>query len=246
MHHLIKLVFTFTALVAATVVNAQAVAPEVSNTILSKLKAARPDFSYGIVRPSPIDSMYQVQVEGGPLLYVSAGGDFIVTGTLYGVMPGGFVDLKELAMKPERQAKLAQVADADKVIFPAKGDAKTYIDVFTDVDCGYCRKLHAEVPAMNAKGIEVRYLGYPRAGIGSSSHKKIAAAWCADDRQATMTRLKNGQRVNVDYCEDNPVAEHFRLGGELGVRGTPAIILADGTLLPGYLSADELAARLGL
>ncbi|WP_240946293.1 DsbC family protein [Pseudomaricurvus alkylphenolicus] len=232
----------------AVVQAAEAVPAAVSTKILAKLQAARPDFMYGEIKPTAMDNIYQVQVENGPLLYVSADGGFIITGTLYGVTAKGFVDLKEQSLKPERVAKLNAVPESDKVVFPAEGKTKAYIHVFTDVDCGYCRKLHREVPAMNAKGIEVRYLAYPRAGIGSASHKKIAAAWCAkdDERLETMTKLKNGQGVNVDYCQDNPVADHFRLGGELGVRGTPAIVLADGTMLPGYLTADQLAMQLGL
>lgn len=218
----------------------------IATNILTKLSAARPDFKYGEVSNSPMPGIYQVQVEQGPLLYVSKEGDFILTGTLYGVVPGGFVDMQELALKPIRKSKLEAIPESDKVVFSPKGETKSFVHVFTDVDCGYCRKLHQEVPELNAMGIEVRYLAYPRAGINSESHRKIAAAWCAKDRQTTMTKLKNRQPVDVEYCEDNPVADQFRLGAELGVRGTPAIVLPDGTLLPGYLPAKQLAMHLGL
>ncbi|GAB3099233.1 DsbC family protein [Aestuariicella hydrocarbonica] len=227
-------------------VSAEPVDSAVSNVILGKLQVARPDLAYGEVQETPMEGLYQVKVQNGPVLYVSATGDFMLAGTLYGVSSTGFVDLQELAMLPVRKSKLDAIAASDEIIFPAKGERKAYIYVFTDVDCGYCRKLHKEVPAMNEMGIEVRYLAYPRAGIGSPSYTKIAEAWCAKDPQTALTRLKNGQSVDAKYCEDNPVAEQFNLGGELGVRGTPAIVLADGTMLPGYVEASKLAQILGL
>lgn len=219
---------------------------QVARNIVAKLQQARPDFSYGDVMPSPIPGLYQVQVIGGPLLYVSEDGDFAVNGTMYGVVEGGFVDLRELAFKPVRAKKLEEANLDDMIVFSPEGETKASIYVFTDVDCGYCRKLHQEVPELNELGIEVRYLAYPRAGIGSGSYKKIAAAWCADDKLAALTKLKQRQAIDASYCENNPVAQQFELGAQLGVRGTPAIMLEDGTLLPGYLPAKQLAAQLGM
>lgn len=247
MQQMFKVVLCAFALTVGLNVQADTAVPkEVSSAILEKLQAARPDFIYGAVTPSPLEGLYQVQIQGGPVVYVSASGDYVLTGSLLGVTPDGFVDLQELAMQPVRKAKLEDVAAKDEIIFPAEGKRKAYIYVFTDVDCGYCRKLHKEVPEMNAKGIEVRYLAYPRAGIGSPSYKKIASAWCAKDPKEAMTRLKSGLPSGAEYCEDNPVADQFELGGALGVRGTPAIVLADGKMLPGYVSAAELEGILGL
>ncbi len=224
----------------------EGVSTNVSANILSKLQTARPDFTYGAVSATPIPGLYSVQVVKGPLLFVSADGKFALDGNIYGVGPRGFIDLKELAMVPRRQAALKAVSLSDMIVFPAIGETKAFVYVFTDVDCGYCRKLHREVPAMNAKGIEIRYLAFPRAGIDSPSHKKIAKAWCAKDRNDALTRLKNNQPLDVAYCNENPVAAQFMLGTQLGVRGTPALVLEDGTLLPGYLPADELAKVLNI
>ena len=224
----------------------ESIPAEISEIILQKLNSARPDFQYQSVQRSPMPGIYQVQVVRGPLLYVSGDGNFILDGTMYGVVAGGFVDMQELALKPKRKSRLDAVPNEQKVVFSPEGTPKAYIHVFTDVDCGYCRKLHQEVPELNKMGVEVRYLAFPRAGVGSASHHKIAAAWCAEDRQETMNRLKNLKPVDVPYCQDNPVADQYKLGSELGVRGTPAIFLADGSLLPGYLPAAELGARLGL
>lgn len=219
---------------------------DVAEMILTKLQIANPALKYGEVKPSPVQGLYVVQVEYGPLLFVGASGDFLLTGNLLGVAPGGFVDLMEVALRPERQAKLEAVADKEQIIFPAKGQRKGVVYIFTDVDCGYCRKQHLEVPELNAKGIEVRYLAYPRAGLNSPTYRTMAAAWCSKTPQETLTRIKSGLPVTEKACADNPIAEQYRLGGELGVRGTPALILGDGQMLPGYTSATELAAALGL
>ena len=118
--------------------------------------------------------------------------------------------------------------------------------MFTDVTCFYCQKLHKEVPALNKRGVEVRYLAYPRAGVGSAGFNQLASAWCADNPQETLTQLKNKQSVPEKVCADNPIAAQYQLGQELGVRGTPAIVTQDGQMIPGYQSADDLMVTLGL
>jgi len=122
---------------------------------------------------------------------------------------------------------------------------KRYITVFTDIDCSYCRKLHNEVAELNEAGIQVRYLAFPRAGIGSKSHKKYESVWCNDDQQTALTSAKSGASVPSANCT-NPVAETYKLGQEVGVRGTPTIIFDDGTVAPGYVPAKDLIKRMGL
>jgi len=224
---------------------AQVPAPVAAN-ILSRLRSGRPELPYGDVEVSPMPGLYQVQVQNGPLLYVSPDGSFFLTGTLYGVMPGGFVDMQDLALLPQRREAMDSIAAKDMVTFAAKGEKKAAIYVFTDIDCGYCRKLHNEVPDMNARGIEVNYLGYPRAGVNSPSHAKLVSVMCADDPREALTRMKNNPGLKLPTCANTSVAEQFALGSKLGVRGTPAIILADGSLLPGYLTAADLAKQLGI
>src|SRR5262249_38516615 len=130
-------------------------------------------------------------------------------------------------------------------VFPAQGHRKAVITVFTDVDCGYCRKLHLEVPAMNKMGVEVRYLAYPRSGVGSPSYDKLVTAWCSANRQDAITRLKRGEELPQKPCE-TPVAHEKELGQVGGLPGTPGIVLEDGRMLPGYMTADELGHLLGI
>ena len=216
-----------------------------SDEILEKLKKARPDFQFGEVTSTPIKGIYKSSIANGPTIYLTADGKYFFAGDFFEVGAKGLVNLGEKEMEKDRAAALSKLNLVDMVIFsPPK--TKAYVYVFTDVDCYYCQKLHQEVPALNELGIEVRYLAYPRAGIGSPSYRKIASAWCADNPTESLTKLKNGKDISDNVCDPNPVAEHFRLGGQLGVAGTPALVTADGQLLPGYMPAAKLAEALGL
>lgn len=225
---------------------ASPVAGEVAEKIIAQLQTARPDLVYEEVERSPVPGIFQVQVTAGPLLYVTADGSHMFVGDAYRIEPGEFVNLGDIERAGLRREKLAALDKDQYIIFPAKGQTKAIINVFTDVDCGYCRKLHQEVPELNEAGVEVRYLAFPRAGIGSESFRKIAIAWCAPDQQQALTDLKNGKKVDGEVCDNNPVAEQYRLGREFGVNGTPALVLMDGTLVPGYRPAKELLALLGV
>jgi thiol:disulfide interchange protein DsbC len=211
--------------------------------LLAKLKAARADLEYSMPRQSAIPGLYEVK--GGPTLYVSADGSFFVAGDLFSIGPGGFTNLAEQKRDADRRQAIAGLNPADMIVF-APPNPKATITVFTDIDCGFCRKFHQEVPQLNAMGIAVHYLAFPRAGLGSPSFRKIATAWCSADRGDTLTRMKNGENVPDNVCDGNPVAAQYALGEQLGVTGTPALVLQDGTLIPGYQPAEELARLLGV
>ena len=200
-------------------------------------------FSVSSVSASGIDGYYRIKIAQGPTLYTDANVSYFFSGELFQLTDSGLVNLSQQSQAVERRALLADLDPGSMIIFPAEGEQKAQITVFTDVDCYYCQKLHQEVPALNAEGIAVRYMAFPRAGIGSSSYDKVVSAWCADDPQTAMTRLKARQSITDKRCE-NPVAEHYRLGQTLGVSGTPAILLDDGVIIPGYRPADDLIKQL--
>jgi thiol:disulfide interchange protein DsbC len=220
--------------------------PEV--VIKRQLESSRADIKVQSVTPSAIGGIYAVQLVNGPLVYASADGRHFILGDLFAVQGStkGFVNLAEQARNGDRAKLLAGVKPQDMVVFSPKGKPKAVVSVFTDVDCGYCRKLHREVPQLNSMGIEVRYLAYPRAGIGSDSYQKLVTIWCAKDRQGAMTRFKNGESVASNSCKDNPVSAQYALGDKMGVNGTPALIKSDGELIPGYMPAADLARTLGV
>ena len=212
--------------------------------VKEKLLAARPDLPILSIQESALGGFYAVELEGGQTLYLSADGNYFFAGDLYRIAGAELVNLTENERSERRREVMATLDEKQMLVF-SPGERKAQVTVFTDIDCGYCRKLHLEVPELNKMGIAVRYLAYPRAGIGSESYNKIVAAWCADNPRMALTKAKMGQEIEMKSCP-NPVADHYRLGGELGVTGTPALILDDGRLVPGYMPATRLAALLGL
>lgn len=220
--------------------------PEYVEKIRQKFSAVRPDLKVDRVEASEVAGIYHVFFDGKGSIYMAASGDHFFSGDLFAIKNQEIVNVTEEKSNGPRAELMASIKRDDMIIFSPKGETKASITVFTDVDCGYCRKLHQEVPKMNEKGIEVRYLAYPRAGIGSNSYQKIASAWCADDRNDAMDKLKSGQEIPNNVCKDNPVPEQFNMGMQAGVTGTPALVLESGRLIPGYMTADQLAQMLGI
>ena len=220
----------------------ESIAPE--QLIRERLSAARPGLPIERITPAEVEGMYRIELTGGEMLHTTADAKFLF-GDLWAIEPGKLVNLSDVRRNDVRRELLAKVALKDMVVFaPAKG-TRAVVTVFTDVDCGYCQKLHAEMALYNALGIEIRYLAYPRAGIGSPAAAKLVTAWCSKNPQDALTRLKLHETLPSLTC-DNPVDKEYALGQAMGVRGTPALVLADGTMLPGYVPAAELAEVLGL
>ena len=218
--------------------------PAGSQKLVNTLKVQIPNLPIETVLQTPVPNLYAVHLTGGQVLYGTADGTHMIAGDMY-ALAGGVVNLAEQGRAVRRKALMDAVPREDMVVFSPKGETKTHVSVFTDVDCGYCRKLHQEMADINALGIEVRYLAYPRAGFGTPTYAKIVSAWCADEKNEAMTALKAGLSIPNAEC-DNPVQEQYQLGQEVGVTGTPAIVTADGRLLPGYMPADRLAEAIGL
>ncbi len=199
------------------------------------------------VRASAMPGIFEIELVDGTILHSSADGAFFIVGDLYSVdSTNGLTNLSEMRRDGQRLARLEEVAAKDMIVFPAEGEVRSHITVFTDVTCYYCRKLHQEVPELNKRGVEVRYLAYPRQGIGTDGYKKLVTAWCSEDRQDVLTRLKTDKSVADKSCPDNPVSAQFQLGKDVGVRGTPAIVTPDGKLIPGYKPVDQMMLTLGL
>jgi thiol:disulfide interchange protein DsbC len=216
--------------------------PKGSEVAVARLMELRPGIPIIAVYPISVANMFGIDLPGGTTLFVTKDGKHLFAGELF-EMGGELVSLSEQRRSSERIDLMAQVARKDMVIFPAKGKTVDYVHIFTDVDCGYCKKLHAEIENYSALGIEVRYLAYPRMGLDGETHAKMSAVWCSADRKRALTKAKLGVEVVASNCAD-PVKEQFQLGRQIGVNGTPAIVTSDGRLLPGYLPAADLLARL--
>ena len=218
--------------------------PEGAKALLASIKKNLPQIPIEGVFDTPMAGLYGVELAGGQIIYGSADGGYIISGDMY-QLGDEVVNLAETRRAVHRKEVMDQVPVEDMIVFSPTGDRRSYVNVFTDVDCGYCRKLHLEMADLNALGIEVRYLAYPRAGIGTPTYDKIVSAWCAENPNEAITELKAGRTIPTKSC-DHPVGKQYEVGQKVGVTGTPAIITASGRLLPGYMPAKDLAAAIGL
>ena len=190
------------------------------------------------ITQSLIPNVYQLR-QGTRVIYISADGKYFLKGDMIDAETRE--NLTEVAKRSVRKEMLHK-QDNKPIVFKAK-DEKHVLTVFTDIDCAYCVKLHREVSALNEKGITIKYLMFPRAGIGSASYKKTVSMWCADDNRQALTDAKARKPVDSRTCE-NPVTAQYFLGQKVGVTGTPALITSSGRLIPGYMPAEKLIAML--
>lgn len=209
--------------------------------IRQQIARLQPDLAVERVERVAGSDLFEVRLKGGEFLYTDKGAEFILHGQLYQVRNDSAVNLTEQARQEVTAGLIGNLDVADMVVFPA-AETRARITVFTDVDCGYCQKLHGEVEALTTAGIEVRYLAWPRQGLSGNTYDTMVSIWCADDRLQAMNRAKQRQPVAAASCR-HPVDRQHALGQQIGVRGTPAIVLENGELIPGYLPAAELVAR---
>lgn len=212
-----------------------ATADATTDRITARMAKMFPDEPVTDIAPSPVPSLYEVML-GASLFYISADARYVFHGDLIDLERR--VNLADERREHARKLAFEGVDVADTVEF-APANPKAMLYVYTDIDCGYCRKLHGEVPQLNAAGIGVRYLAFPRSGLDGESFTKAAAVWCSADRKAAMTAAKSGENVNAPSC-DNPVASQYEMGRSMGITGTPAVYTTTGRQLGGYVPATEL------
>lgn len=230
------------ALLALLTIVPTAIAGEDQN--IPKIQEALKNLGHTIqtdaITVSPVPGFYEVLM-GPSLAYFSADGRYMLLGDLVDTKT-----YKNLSVPRRNEARLQAinaVGEENMFVFAPGKMAKHTITVFTDIDCGYCRKLHREIKSYNDNSIKVRYLMFPRAGKDSKSYEKAVDAWCAKDRNAALTRAKNGEELERKDCV-NPIQQHAGLGELMGVTGTPTIVTDTGEILPGYVPATSLAKLL--
>ena len=230
----------FAVLCAGLLVLGQAfAADEPKEKIKEALKLIVPDSEPDSIVEAPIPGLFEVAY-GLQVFYVSQDGRFAMQGEIYDLEHS--VNLTEEKRAKGRKVIIDKVDDASTVMF-SPPNPKHVVTVFTDIDCPYCRRMHEEMDQYNELGIAIRYMLYPRAGIASKSYRKARAVWCAEDRLKAMTEAKAGKDLPDKSCE-NPILEHMQIAQEVGLAGTPMIILEDGTVISGYLPPDRLSQAL--
>ncbi len=202
-----------------------------------------PDTTIESIEPSSLKGIYKVYYGDLQPIYVSEDGNFFIYGDMYKIGSNDITNLTKEEIKGRRLDILDSIPADELIIFKSNNELVS-ITVFTDVDCGYCRKLHSQIDEYNQAGITIKYAAFPRSGIGTQTFTKMVGAWCSEDPKQAMTDLKNDKKMNLDFCEEQPIARHYIIGQKLGINGTPAIITPDGDLIPGYVSPEELLSQI--
>jgi len=207
----------------------------------TQLEQAFPGIKVESIAAGPVPYLYEVKTQGD-VLFATTDGELLFVGELLSLQNAN-KNYTEQARSGERLALLKMLSPKDTINFEAKNPKYT-ITVFTDTDCGYCRKFHEQIQAMNELGIAVRYAAFPRAGLQSKTFETMQTIWCAPDKNAAYTSAAQGQTLAKQSCATQSVQNQYQLGQKLGIRGTPALILEDGALIPGYMPAEGLKAML--
>lgn len=214
-----------------TTVQADDKIEKIRAVLLKAIPGAQPD----TISPSPATGLYEVTY-GSEIYYVTEDGRFMVQGDVIDIQQKK--NLTEGRRSAGRKALMAAVNESDMIIFSPK-QVKYRVTVFTDVDCTFCRRMHQEIGDYMNNGIEIRYLLYPRTGLNSPSFRKAQSVWCSDDRKQALTDAKLGKNLPEKKCT-NPIAKNVKLAGQIGLEGTPTLVLENGTVLGGYVPAAKL------
>ncbi len=232
----IAIVWALLAGASATAAEPDPALEAVRTAISAKFDSIEPEH----VGRSPVDGWYTIQ-KGSVIAYVSSDARYLLQGDLIDLERQ--VNLSDVSRNNARRALMASLNDADSILF-SPAQAKHEVTVFTDIDCTYCRRLHNQIDQYLEQGIAVRYLLYPRNGPSSKSWSTSEDVWCASDRNQALTAAKLDHEFASEECDASMVSKHYSLGREVGLSGTPAIVLEDGTLIGGYLTPAQLSARL--
>ena len=221
--------------------NAYAATAELTGVgiVEEKIRTMAPNAKTIAVSETPIEGVLQVQINSD-IVYVTADGHYLLQGQIMDMDTR--TNITDQAKSGIRLGLLTDLNEDEQISFVPK-ETKYDLLVFTDLDCGYCRKLHNQMAEYNEEGIAIHYMAFPRAGLGSASFDKFVSVWCADDNRVALTLAKNGTDPEPQKCP-NPIADQYQLGREIGVTGTPALVTKNGTLIPGYMPPAQLREKL--
>lgn len=236
MKNMLKTVFTATLMLVSALSQAD---QDEYKSIKEMVSKTFPEMEIGGFKPSPIPNILEFNL-GAQVLYVSKDGRFLFQGDIYDLVSQQ--NVTEISEQVSRVTNLEKLGEDNMLVYKAK-DQKRFITVFTDIDCPYCRRLHEEVTQYQEKGISVRYLFLPFKG--KKSLEKSISVWCSKNPQEALDNAKNGRRVRNASC-DHPIEKHMAVGRDFGVRGTPAIVLDNGEMVPGYRPVDDIAKMMGV
>ena len=217
---------------------------DIVENIKSNLLQSRPDLKFDSIEKTKIHGLYLIRVDSNQFFYVEENGEYLIVGDMYQAKPFGFVAVVAESTLEMRKNSIKKVLKKNMIIFPSLSKAREILYVFTDVDCGYCRKFHSQISDYNELGISVNYVAFPRSGIDGETYQKMVSVWCSSDKKKLLSTLKDDKEIESLFCTNQPITEQYNLGKTLGVTGTPAIFTSNGSQIKGYIPPLELAQRL--
>ena len=214
------------------------------DNIRNSLKNILPDGAkIESIEESSIPDIFAVYYGDLQPIYVTKDGSFFIYGDIYKINTNSISNITDESIAERRKIILENIPKDELISFKSSNEQFSVV-VFTDVDCGYCRKLHNQINEYNKLGISINYAAYPRSGLGTSAFTKMVGAWCSDDPKGSISKLKNNKNLDLSFCDSQPVSKQYVIGQKLGVNGTPAIFSMDGEIFPGYIEPEELLLRL--
>lgn len=220
-----------------------AVAASPEDTVLDTLKSINPQAKVHSISDAALPGFQEV-VANGSVVYVSNDGRYLMYGQLFDTLERK--NLSDIAMNGLRRDMISKLPTEGRLVYTPEGEVKHRLIVFTDTSCGYCAKLHSEIDAFLARGIQVEYMAYPRGGASNPASAEMDSLWCAKDPHAAYTAWMAGNKAPPQQREGctSPVMAHHAAGEQMGLEGTPAVYTLDGQQLGGYVQAERLAAIL--
>ena len=213
------------------------------SVVVNKLKPFFPEIKAENISPSQLDGYYEVILTDPfiDVMYISTDGKYVIQGAVTDLEL--MTNISTNRINSIKLNILESISDSDKIVFKAK-EEKYVINVFTDVDCPYCAKLHANMRQMNDLGITVKYLASPLEQLHPNAQSAMEKIWCAEDRELAMHNYKSKRYLPDSPDCINPVSEQLAISKQLGVNGTPSIFFENGTNLPGYLPPNDILNRI--
>ena len=209
-------------------------------TLESGLKKANINGKITEIKATEVPNLYWVSFEGMSSVYATADGKYIIQGDVIRLGDKTLHNVSESLQSEVTKKELAKLNTKDLIVYKAKGKTKHVVYVFTDSSCPYCHKLHEHLDEITGKGIEVRYIAWPR---GEQFMPAMESIWCSENRQEAFNQAISGVQLPPATCKTT-VREMYQLGLNIGVNGTPAIYTTDGVYLGGYMEPSELISRL--
>ena len=230
-----KIQYFFTLILVFT--STSIFADDAIEQLKQKLKIKMPGIDITQITKSPVDGLFQV-ISGSQVVYMTKDARYMVDGDLVDLMSKR--NFTEEAKSGMRMASIDSLGEDQMLIYTPKKIEHT-VTIITDINCPYCRRLHDEMDEYMKLGVRVRYIFMPLKG--QDDFDKTVSVWCSEDRNLSLDIVKSGGSVESKKC-DNPIKQHLALSRKMGVRGTPAIIMEDGTMLPGYVPISKLIVQL--